>query len=239
MISFFSHSKPQIIKNEPEQQTSPSGTAGVQVPETSPRPKYEYKFAFIDAHTTSSPGARNYKKEYENSWSTRINTLAINRLIELGYGEYVFHVIRPHEKNYTGQCKYVAQMLSMNQVTHAMSTHFNAAGIPGARGCEFLIPITTKKDDNKMADFASDLLNERLGIRERKDDGVYEVPSGHRGSTMLFYVNREGIAMCIAEPVFADYKTSESQAIFENEENYVEILVEVAINAIKGNFNKQ
>ena len=244
VLEFFSKKDPVILPAQdvivgdvPTEHPIPVADVNGDVDFNPTLPNYPNKYAFIDAHTTRQPGATNYLGESENPWSRRVNRKAVAKLADLGYGNYVFIISRPHNKNYSGQCRFVAGQCKVMHITHANSTHFNAAS-RGAQGCEFLIPITPYKSDNKMADFASDLLNERFGIRERKADGVFEVDSGHAGAGMLEALENVEVSAMISEPVFANYKTKESQAIFENEDEYVDVLVETAIKAIKGDFDK-
>ena len=108
------------------------------------------------------------------------------------------------------------------------SLHFNAASSKRARGCEVLVSSTASKEDDKIADLITDILNERLDIKERHNDGIKTVTKGQRGSLMLNSLNDIGAISVLIEPCFANYATPESQAIFEHEDRYAEIITECA-----------
>lgn len=191
--------------------------------------------ALVVGHNEKAQGAVNYLKESEWSFSSRILRKVQTKLVDQGYICYI--IFRPSGRGYSSQVRSVVDQCKKLNITHVILSHFNSAG-KGARGCEFLISESSNLIDNKMADMASDLLNERLGIKERKDDGVYVVSRNHRGSGMMYALHKAGIYNTLAEPVFAGYKTPESQAIFENEDAYVDILKEVAESCCNGTIGK-
>ena len=55
--------------------------------------------------------------------------------------------------------------------------------------------------------------------------------SGTRAYKMHTYIKEVGSILVTIEPCFANYRTPESEAIFEREDDYVDILVE-SINEI-------
>jgi hypothetical protein len=193
------------------------------------------KVAFVVGHNSGAQGAWNYLKESEWSFNSRIAKKCQAKMKKAGYQAYV--IFRPPGKRYSSQVWAVKEEAKKLSVTHAFCLHFNSASA-GARGCEFLIPQSASDIDNKMADMGTDLLNERMGIIERREDGVFEVSPSHNGSGMLMALRDAGIHAVLPEPCFANYRTKESAAIFENEDAYVDILVEVALACATGKISE-
>jgi hypothetical protein len=225
---FFSNKQPQVIQLN-------SGSLNSNNTDLQDNPRNI--LAFIDSHTDSYPGDKNYRKEYEKSWSRRINRKAISRLQDLGYGKYIYLVTRYNETNYRGQCEYIAKTLKLNKVSHVLITHFNSRGMR-MRGSEFFSPLDPTDGDQVLVNFATKLLEKRLGIPSPNKDISLTVPTGHSSCLLLQALTKVGIVSCIAEPCFANNPTAESKAIFENESAYVEILVEIAINVINKKLKK-
>ncbi len=179
--------------------------------------------AIIVGHNKSSKGAVNYLHESEYVFNSRVAyKLAAYLASEYSIESKIFY--RRSDASYTTQCLGVAKECRRYGARIAVSLHFNSAGSRSALGCEVLIPKTATPEDNKLADTITDILNEELGIRERRDDGVYEISKGHRGSGMLYAVHNAGVPCCLVEPCFADYRTKESTAIFEEEDRYIRLL---------------
>lgn len=192
----------------------------------------EGTFAWVVGHNSTAQGAKNYKGETEFSFSSRICKKAHDKLVALGYKSAF--ITRPPARSYTYQCNSVAAQCVNHDVKYAILSHFDA--FPQvAKGCSFLVRSTEEREDNAMADLATDLLNERFGIRQRHSDGVKTLEPHHNGYGMLNALYNKGVLATIAEPVFANFKTPESKAIFENEDVYVDILVEVAVQCCSGN----
>lgn len=198
---------------------------------TDPIPEYRGIIALIVGHNEKAQGAVNYLGESEWSFSSRILRKVQKKLMDKGY---VCHIIfRPSGVGYSAQVKAVLEKCKQLGITHAISSHFNSAG-SSARGCEFLVMRGTTFTALKMADKATDLLNEKLGIKERGDDGIKRLDPGHRGSGMLDALNKAFIHSTLAEPCFGNTRTPESAAIFEKEDDYVDVLVDVAESCCNG-----
>jgi N-acetylmuramoyl-L-alanine amidase len=193
------------------------------------------KVGLIVGHNEEAQGALNYLHETEWAFNSRIMRKVQQKLSKKNYSSFV--IFRPTGVRYSSQVKAVVAKCKELGITHTILAHFNSAG-QSARGCEFLVPSNGSMTCRKMADMATDLLNERLGIKERRDDGVYVVNKHHRGSGMLFALSEAGIHVTMAEPCFAGYRTEESAAIFENEDAYVDILKEVAESCCNGTIKK-
>lgn len=186
--------------------------------------------AWVEGHTWKRPGATNYLGESEKPFSHRIGSKVMEKVADLGYP--MVRVQRP-EGSYSYQCNYVADKLEELGATHALHSHFNAAS-SRAKGAEGLTPPTASPIDNLMADMFTDLLNKRLGFVERGNDGDKTVYSGHNGFLMLDKVSDKGIFAIILEATFAHYRHAESIAIFENEDAYVDIIVELIVAIYEG-----
>ena len=122
-----------------------------------------------------------------------------------------------------------------------MELHFNSFK-QLAYGCEILVWEGAKDADKtiKLADEITDRMAKKFNLKERnshkyKDgkvgDGVKILPSKERGALNIKACNDEGVvhAMLI-EPCFANLESSESKAIFENEDAYAEFLAEELAN---------
>lgn len=190
----------------------------------------DFLVAWVEGHTWKKPGARNYLKECEKPWSNRIGSKVMAKVADRGYR--MVRIERP-EGSYSSQCRYVADKAEDLGVTHSLHSHFNAASSPG-KGGEGLVPPTSTLIDDLMADMFTDLLNKRLGFKERHEDGIKRVYKGHNGYTMLDKVSDKGVHAIILEPTFAHYRHAESIAIFENEDAYVDIIVELIVAIYEG-----
>lgn len=174
----------------------------------------------VIGHNSGSQGAVNYKgmSEFE------FNSVVAFKMVELFTlnGYHINTKKRLPGVSYSAQVNDVIKyVMSMGDDT-MICLHFNSAS-KGARGVEVLIPITASLLDDRLADIISDRISV-LGIIERKEDGVFPVPTNHNGATMLYGGNRSGITTVLPEPCFANYSTTESRAIFEHVDRYVKLL---------------
>lgn len=191
-------------------------------------------FAIIVGHTETQQGAINYLNETEFVFNSRIALKVQNKLLDV-YGLSCKILFRPSGVGYMKQVETIVKSALEANVKYCMELHFNS--INGkAFGCEVLVANTSELTDNRLADYITDLLNERLAIRERGNDGVVVVEKDHRGAGMLYALKEAGILSCIVEPCFANIRTKESAAIFEDEDQYVDILVESAVRLMQGKF---
>lgn len=215
--------KPKPIFSKPE---NPVDTIG---------PVNGTPFAFIVGHNKISQGAVNYLGESEFSFNSRIAEKAKQKLAALGVRSMI--VFRP-TGSYSSQVEYVADLVSDHFVKHAFCLHFNASGISRANGCEVLIRQTENKDDELVADFITDRINEKFGIKERRNDGVFLIYRGHNGFGMLDALHKVSVVPVIVEPCFATNR-EEAKKIFEHEDDYVDILVEAAFKLSIGEMNDE
>ena len=181
------------------------------------------KVAIIVGHNKSAGGAVNYLGESEYVFNSRVATKIASALAGK-YGITSRVIYRAHDVGYSEQCQGVAINCKQFGADVAVSLHFNSAGSRSALGCEVLIPESIETYDNELADRITDDLNTVLGIKERRDDGVFTISKSHRGSGMLYALYKEGIMCCLVEPCFADFSTEESRAIFQAEDRYADLL---------------
>ncbi len=190
-----------------------------QEPIPQPTMTHSDSIGIIVGHNNSSSGAVNYLGESEYTFNSRI-ALKLKRKLEDFVNVSIYK--RP-SGSYSHQVNSITNQLANCMHKAVISLHFNSAG-PSARGCEVLIPSTPSPRDNELADAITDELNEKLGISERRDDGVFVISRSHRGASMAYKVNSMGFTFCLVEPCFGDTRTSESIKIFENEDSYVDAL---------------
>lgn len=189
--------------------------------------------ALIVGHNKVEQGARNYKGETEFSFNSRIAARVSERLAKRGV---VCAIIkRPHGRSYEAQVKSVINEIKKVKAPFAISLHFNAYN-KKAYGCEALIDDHVMYNDKTwlLADYFTDELNKKMSIVERHQDGLKVVKRNHNGALMLRSLQDAGVSAFIAEPVFANIKTRESEMFFENEDLYVDILASTLLRAHKG-----
>ena len=182
------------------------------------------KVALVVGHNKKAQGATNYLGESEWTFNSRIVRKVQVKLNALGIDSVI--IFRPYNVSYSSQCRSVAKQVKEHNCSHAILFHFNDASSRSAMGVEVLIGDTATKEDNQFADMISDLLNERYGFVERRDDGVFTVSSRHNGSGMIHAIDA---ITALLEPCFGGHKTRESEVIFEKEDLYVDVIV----NSIK------
>lgn len=189
----------------------------------------EKVIALVIPHNKKSQGADNYFGESEYYFGKRI----INKMkVKLGGLGYSIVIIERPVGSYSYQCSYVAKMCERYNVDFSLHLHFNSASYM-VLGCEVLIDDTQTDLDNKLADVITDLLNERYGFKERGNDGVKTLEPSHNGHGMLKAVASVGTIGVLVEPCFANIRTKESALIFEQEDKYVDVLVDsVAMVAV-------
>jgi len=211
---------------------SPTNTSSPQEkPARRPVQNSEIIIALVRGHNSKGQGAVNYLDESEWVFSGRILKKVQTKLWLENYQSLV--IDRPPVKSYYSQTKYVARTAADSGCTHAILSHFNAAGRK-ARGCETLATRMCSKSMLEFADIFTDKL-ENIGINQRGQDGVKIISKDHSGYGMLNQLELRNIDSVLIEPCFATYKNSQSEAIFENEDRYVDIIV----NSIKESILKK
>lgn len=192
--------------------------------------------AFVRGHTKSSQGAINYLGEREFYWSERIGRKCQAKLLSRGVGSVV--LTRANNKSYHKQSLQIANECKELGVKYSCHLHFNRSFSGQAIGCEVLVNESASDMDNRIADFISDQLNEKYGFKERHKDGVKTIKKGHGGFTMMNEVSKVGVIPVLPEACFAGERTKESRMIFEQEDNFVDILVECYFKVATNNIPK-
>lgn len=187
------------------------------------------KIALVVGHTVDHPGALNYLGESENSFNSFIATKVAHELNGQGIGCKVYR--RDKNLSYSKQVKKVSKEIKKDGASVALCLHFNSFK-ESAHGCEVLI----SKDhaffgsdktlfSYTLATYVVQQLNRRMGLKKRSDDGVLSVDENHSGGKMLSALQSNKCAAVLVEPVFANLRTTESVAFFENKDKYINCLV--------------
>jgi N-acetylmuramoyl-L-alanine amidase len=196
----------------------------------------ETKIAIIVGHTPKSQGAVNYKGETEFVFNSRIAE-KIKQIMLKKYPKKKVQIFFREEGYYSTAVVNVAKNVGKWKARVSLELHFNSFK-DIAYGCEILVWEGAKNIENtiKIADIITDDLSKKFKLRERGTykysdgkvgDGVQVLASKARGALNIKACNDEGVvhAMLI-EPCFANKETSESKAIFENEDEYAEFLAD-------------
>lgn len=214
-----------LFKKKPTDHTTPKlppkpKPTTPSVPQGSPRKKV----AVIVGHTKNSPGATNYKDDSEYPFNSRIAAKVQNIMRSKYANEIEFKVFY---RDGIGR-KGVAEQVSEWGADVCLELHYNSYK-KIAYGCEILIAGDYNLKMNfRAADIFTDVLAEEFGLRERAEDGVKVLRRGDRGYQNLDYINDHRVVQItlLIEPCFANIKTAESAAIFENEDKYARVISE-------------
>lgn len=183
-------------------------------------------------HNLTEQGAVNYKGETEYVFNSRIAQMMKNLfLLDTGIDVRIFYRDGMNRK-------VVAELVGDYAPDCSLELHFNSFKTR-AYGCEILV-LKEDVDSIFAADKITDDLAESFSLRERgryiETDGVKLLDREARGSSNLRWVKEEGVPIVmLIEPCFANIRTKESEAIFENEEKYAITLVS---SLIKNVFNR-
>ena len=188
--------------------------------------------ALIVGHNEKEQGAANYHGETEFSFNSRIAQKVSDRLAKRAVMCAI--IKRPHGRSYSSQVDSVIKELKKVRAPFAISLHFNAH-TKRVYGCEALIDESVIYNDSTwlLADYFTDELNRKMRLVERHQDGLKVIKKNHNGALMLRELRDIGVSAFIAEPVFANIKTPESEMFFDSEELYVEILASTLYRAHK------
>lgn len=194
------------------------------------------KIAIIVGHTAKSPGAYNYKGESEFSFNSRIAE-KVKNIMKEKYPSKKVRVFFREEGYYSTAVTRVGQNVGKFGAKISLELHFNSFH-QVAYGCEVLIWEGAEHflKTVKVADILTDNLADKFDLRQRHrhnfpgysvGDGVKILASRDRGALNIKACNDNGVkhAMLI-EPCFANKRTKESEAIFENEDKYAEFLAD-------------
>ena len=113
----------------------------------------------------------------------------------------------------------------------SLELHFNAAGVPKARGAEMLC-LNGDVDTAAKARIILDDLANTFGSRLRHDNGIKWLSRGDRGYWNLKHAANYGVEYpMLIEPFFGDYETEESKQYVEKIELYADTIVDLIIGA--------
>jgi N-acetylmuramoyl-L-alanine amidase len=174
--------------------------------------------AIVVGHDHINQGAINYLGETEYKFNSRIARYLERGLLtkegHLGLEVRIFYKDGTTERD-------VAKDIADWGASYALELHFNSFR-GKARGCEILIDRHVPHFNHafRSADKLSDRLSRIFKVFQRRIDGVFVIDSGDRGHRSLHEMSKQGVTGFIVEPCFANKKTRESQAIFNNEQLY-------------------
>ena len=189
------------------------------------------KVVIIVGHTEEKGGAINYLGESEFSFNSRIADQVKLRVNEKYKSLIEVTVLKRH----FGTFATLQPDIRIFKPDVSIELHFNSFS-KKAYGCEALVyRYSQRSNDNiRLADLITDRMSAVYGFRERhvyildnnsEADGVKVLSEG-RGVGNLKAVHECAVPFAmILEPCFANFETPESKAIFEDEETYIDFLV--------------
>lgn len=186
-------------------------------------------FAIVVGHDQKDQGAFNYLNESEWSFNRRVGKKVQAILLDKGLS--VSLVQKIPGLRYRDECEAVVEALRDLKVTHALELHFNWF-VSEILGCEAL--VSSFGDSFKLA---AGILNELVN-RGFKHRGIKQGEGQIRGMALLKMMSQKGIEGVILEPCFGNFKTKESEFIFESEDLYCAILAD-QIETFHINFMKK
>ncbi len=197
------------------------------------------RLALIVGHSGTRRGANNYLGESEYTFNSRIG----KKVVELCNDEYQSLLEVKGFKRFGGPYKDLCPSIKLFKPDVTLELHFNAFS-GKAYGVEMLVYKDGPRahDNAIMADIFTDLFAEEYGVRERhthrlddnsETDGVKYMSEGRGVHNLKTMHDDCGVPFAMLfEPVFANFETSESKAVFEDEDRYINFLVK-AIGEIK------
>lgn len=202
------------------------------------------RVVIIVGHTSEKGGANNYLGESEFNFNSRI-AAQVRDIVNKKYKSFVEVVVL---ERHSGGFSILEPELRLFRPDCSIELHFNSFS-KKAYGCEILAykDALHAEDTIRLADRITDRMQAVYGFRERNiyqldDDSVADgvkVLSEGRGVKNLKIVHNCGIPVAmIFEPVFGNFETSESKAFFENEQTYVDFLVDAIGEDVRLFFNK-
>jgi N-acetylmuramoyl-L-alanine amidase len=212
--------------------TPPPKIVEPEVPVETIGPVDNTPIALIVGHNAKAQGAVNYLGESEYVFNSRVAEKVALKVADKGVRVTILK--RPAGVGYNAQIASIVKQAKMLDVRYALSLHFNYA-TPTAKGVEVLIKDTREPDDNLIAQHFSNLINTEFGFNKRHSGGVKTIYKGHDGYVELLEMYKVGILDMILEPVFASNR-NEAKVFFENEDKYVDILVDCCVKMATGTF---
>lgn len=183
------------------------------------------KISIIVGHEVNGrdKGAVNYLGEAESTYNLRI----ANKLKFKLYSKKVLVDIYLRDNT---TYKKIASKIKESGSVACIELHFNSFSKP-SYGCECLA-IDGDAISIKFADVITDKISQLMKIGQRNKDGVLRIGKGGRGYLNLKIIKDNALPkypVVLVEPCFANIKTMESQKFFENEDMYVDSLVQAVL----------
>jgi N-acetylmuramoyl-L-alanine amidase len=183
------------------------------------------KIALIVGHNIQgkNQGAINYLGESESSFNLRISKKIIEKLE--GYKCAVAIFTRDGLSIGT-----VGREVAHFNPSLSIELHFNSFPEP-TFGCEVLA-IENDLNSYEFAQLIASYVSEVMGIKRRRDQGLFIVSQGGRGYNNLSSIEVNQVSpfpKVLVEPCFANIKTEESQFFFENEDKYAQLLADAIV----------
>lgn len=197
------------------------------------------KISIIVGHSREAKGAVNYLGEIEFDFNSRIASKVESKISQFYSDICEIRVFKRNNEPF----ETIIPKIKEYMPDFSMELHFNSFS-QRAYGCEMLIYRDSGNmfKNIELADDITDRLSKHYNFKERHTykisdgdvvDGVKVLSSNGRGVRNLKGLHNIGIDyVMILEPVFANFETSDSRAIFENEDKYVDVLVESIIEDV-------
>jgi len=177
------------------------------------------KVAFVIGHNQGSQGAINNLGESE--W--KFNQLVFDEIRDLKPNFMVKKFLRPPYVSYGSQVEDIVEQLKSYKPDLVINMHFNG-GSSKATGTEALVLEKTGANDNLFADIFTDEVAKEYGLKQRYDDGVFEISAKHNGGYMLRRLNESGYTAVLIEPAFNSAIAADQQ-VFKDKLRYAKVIV--------------
>ena len=171
-----------------------------------------YTVALICGHTRKKPNAISYNSKFEFFWNKEVQKFVGEKY--KGKIKLVF-IDRP-DYGYKDSMKYLANTCASNNVDLAIELHYDAAGVPTAKGGHF----RTLKGDSPSYYRAIGFMNgylDRFSFASQRHNGCWRMKRGDAGYYFCYYMEKHGIDSMLFEPFFSDYKTDESEPFLKRD----------------------
>jgi len=190
------------------------------------------RISLIVGHLKGAPGASNYLNESEYSFSSRILETVRAKL-----DDYVCHVKVFYRDG--SSIAGVGSAVTMWGADLSIESHFNSFSSPvtGRANTEAL----ALEHDKKSVAFAKlfgTYMQDVFGYGLRHDRGCKEVHYRDRGAGNLSSIKLD-IPKILVEPIFANKKTPESVNFFKRENDYINLLTSLIVDALELKLNSQ
>jgi N-acetylmuramoyl-L-alanine amidase len=171
--------------------------------------------AIVVGHNRQRSGAKNYLGESEYDFNLRVAQKVFALLSEKGISLKLIQ--KSESSSYLKETRDLISQLKDLEIELVLELHFNYFSKP-ILGCEAIV-----NNLHHAEGLATDILD-KLAQRGFRKRGVRLSLPGERGNISLLGLEKEGIAGIILEPCFGNFKTPESEFIFEREDSYCDLI---------------